>query len=73
MTVAFMKQMRTYLRHYSDIIISAMASLITGVPGFFAQPFIQRQIKVTGLCEGDPLVTGGFPSQRASNAENISI
>ena len=28
---------------------------------------------VTGLWEGNPPVTGGFPSQRASNAENISI
>ena len=28
---------------------------------------------VTGICEGNPLVTGGFPSQRASNVENVSI
>ena len=28
---------------------------------------------VTGLCEGNPPVTGGFPSQRTSNAENVSI
>ena len=27
----------------------------------------------TGLCEGNPPVTGGIPSQRASNKENISI
>ena len=25
------------------------------------------------LCEGNPPVTGGFPTQRASNAENVSI
>ena len=25
------------------------------------------------LCEGNPLVTSGFPSQRATNAENVSI
>ena len=31
------------------------------------------KLRVTGLCEGNPLVTGGFPSQRASNAENVSI
>ena len=31
------------------------------------------KICVTGLCEGNQLVTGGFPSQRASTAENISI
>ena len=28
---------------------------------------------VTGLCEGNSTVTGEFPSQRASNAENASI
>ena len=28
---------------------------------------------VTGLCEGKPSVTGGFPSQRGSDAENVSI
>ena len=31
------------------------------------------KLGVTGLCEGNPLVTGGFPSQRASGAENVSI
>ena len=29
--------------------------------------------RVTGLCWGNPLVTGGFPSQMANNAENVSI
>ena len=28
---------------------------------------------VTGPCEGNPPVTGGFPSQMASNAANVSI
>ena len=28
---------------------------------------------VTGLCEGNPPVTGGFPHKGASNAENVSI
>ena len=31
------------------------------------------KLRVTGLCEGNPPVTGGFPSQRASNADNVSI
>ena len=48
----------------------------------FAQPFVQAQMKkkpktsklhVTGLCEGNSPVTGEFPAQRASNAENASI
>ena len=45
----------------------------------FTQSFIHVQIKennklrVTGLCEGNAPVTGEFPAQRASNAENVSI
>ena len=30
------------------------------------------KFRVTGLCERNPLVTSGFPSQRTSNAENVS-
>ena len=30
-------------------------------------------LRVTGLCEGNPPVTNRFSSQRASNAENISV
>ena len=30
-------------------------------------------LRVTGLCEGNSPVTGEFPSQRASNADNVSI
>ena len=29
--------------------------------------------RVTGLCEGNSPVTSEFPTQRASNAENVSI
>ena len=31
------------------------------------------KLRVTGQCEGNSPVTGEFPSQRASNAENVSI
>ena len=31
------------------------------------------KLRVTGLCEGNSPVTGGFPAQRASNAEHVSI
>ena len=47
--------------------------------GLFAQPFVRAQTKenvkacVTGHCEWNPPVTGGFTSQRASNAENVSF
>ena len=30
-------------------------------------------IRVTALCKEKPPMTGGFPSQRSSNAENVSI
>ena len=45
----------------------------------FTQPFIRAQIKkisklgVTGLCEGNSPVAGEFPTQRASDAESVSI
>ena len=67
-----------FYNHYGDIIIRTMASQITA-SRLFAQPFVQVQIKktsklhITGLCEGNSPVTGGFPSQRASNTENASI
>ena len=31
------------------------------------------KLRVTDLCEGNPSVTDGFPSQRDSNAEKVSI
>ena len=31
------------------------------------------ELRVTGLCEGNPSVIDGFSSQMASNAENVSI
>ena len=31
------------------------------------------KLRVTGLCAGNLPVTGEFPAQRASNAENVSI
>ena len=31
------------------------------------------KLRVTGLCAGNTPVTGEFPAQRASNAENVSI
>ena len=31
------------------------------------------KLRITGPCEGNPPVTGGFPSQRVSNVEIVSI
>ena len=55
--------------------MSIMASQITGVPIVFLDRLFRHRLKktlklrVTGLCEGNPPVTGGFPSHRASNVE----
>ena len=40
---------------------------------FWRRPKKTSKLRVLGLCEGNPPVTGGFPSQGASNAENVSI
>ena len=40
---------------------------------FSRRSTIKPKLRVTGLCEGKPPVTGEFPAQRASNAENASI
>ena len=46
--------------------------------GLLNRLFGRRSVKtskprVNGLCEGNSPVTGEFPSQKASNAENVSI
>ena len=58
--------------------MSAMASQITSVSILCSTVCSGAnkktpKLRVTGLCEGNPPVTGGFPSQSASNAENASI
>ena len=61
---------------YSDIIMSVLVSEITGVSMdlcFKAQIKENIKIHVTGLCEANTPVTGGFSSQRASNVKNVSI
>ena len=65
--------------HDSAVIMIAMVSKITGVyivcssvcAG--ADQSKHRRSALLALCEGNPPVTGGFPSQRTSSAENISI
>ena len=43
----------------------------------FIQPFIRSKktpkLRVTGLCEGNSPVTGEFPAQKISDAENVPI
>ena len=64
--------------HYSDVMWTRWR-LKSPASRLFVQPFVQAQIKENikaprhWLCEENPPVTIGFPSQRDSNAENISI
>ena len=64
--------------HSSDVIMSMMASQIISVSIFGSAICSGRSKKtsklhITGLCEENPPVTGGFHSQRDSNAENVLI
>ena len=65
--------------NFSNVIMSEMASQITGVTIIYSNRlfrYISKKISklcVTGLCEGNSSVTGEFPTQRASDAENESI
>ena len=59
--------------------MGAMASQITSLTDCLLKRLFRRRLKktqklrVTGLCAGNSPVTGEFPAQRASNAENVSI
>ena len=65
--------------HYSDVIMSTMASQITSISNCLLSHLFRRRSKktskphVTGLCEGNSPETGEFPAQRASSAEKASI
>ena len=62
------------ITNYSDVIMSAMATQNTGASIFCSTAEQKKsKLRVTGVCERNPSVTGRFPSQRASNAENDSI
>ena len=62
--------------HYNDVIMSAMVSQITSPTIVYLTAYSRRRsklalkLRVTGLCAGNSPVTGEFPTQRASNAEN---
>ena len=61
---------------YSEVMISTMASKITDISIVCSTGVDQRKkskFRVTDLSEGNPSVTGGFLSQRASDAESVSI
>ena len=68
----------TILLHYRDVIMGAMTSQITSLTSLLNR-FLWRRLKktsklrVTGLYVGRSPLTGEFPAQRTSNAENVSI
>ena len=59
--------------------MSASASQITSLTIVYSTVYSRRRskktpkLRVTGNCEGNSPVTGEFPAQRASYAENVSI
>ena len=59
--------------------MSTMASQITSLAIVYSTVYSRRKskktfkLRVTGLCAGISPVTGEIPTQRASNAENVSI
>ena len=63
--------------HYSDVIMSAIASQITSISivycWFRCRSKKTSKLHVKGRCAGNSSVTGEFPTQRASNTENVSI
>ena len=66
-------------RHYCDVIMGAMAPQITSLTVVYSTVYSSpdkkktSKLRVTGLCLGNSPVTGEFPVQRVSNAENVSI
>ena len=65
--------------YYKDVKMSATASQITSLRTVYSTVYSSTdekktcKVRVTGLYEGNSPVTGEFPAQRASNAENVSI
>ena len=63
--------------HYNEVIIGAMESQFTSITivysTVYSGAYQRKHQSVTGLCVGNSPVTGEFPAQMASNAENVSI
>ena len=64
--------------HYSDVMMGTMASQITRLTVVYSTVYSGRSKKISKLCvtgiwAGNSPVTGEFPAQRSSNAENVSL
>ena len=66
-------------KNYSGVIMGTMASQITSLTIIYSSVYSRlrskktSKLRVTGPCAGISLVTGEFPAQKVSNAENAFI
>ena len=67
-------KVRSLCRHYNDVIMTAMASQITGLTIVCSTVYSRRRTREhQSSASGNSPMTGEFPAQRASNPENVSI
>ena len=77
--IRYCNNLVTVLVHYDDVIMGAMASQITSLTIVYSTAYSDadqrkhQKLRVPGLCAGNSPGTGEFPTQMASNAENVSI
>ena len=62
----------TYQSHYSDVIMIAMASQITSLTIVYSTDYSGADQRKHQSSASLAFVTGEFPAQRASNAENVA-
>ena len=78
-STAWSVELITWVNTLNDVIMSTMASQITSLAiAYFNGLFKRRsketsKLRVPSPCDGNSPVTGEFPVERASNAENVSI
>ena len=71
----FMRQQHPKnIAYHTNGIMSAVASQIIGVSIVWSTVWSKKtsKLRVTGNCEGNPPVTGGFPSERVSEGAACS-
>ena len=68
-----------FLPYYDDIVMGTMVSQITSPTIVYSTVYLgadqrkHQKLRLTSLCAGNSPGTGEFPTQMASNAENISF
>ena len=67
------------MTHYNDVIMGTIASQITSIMSVYSTVYSDvdqtktSKLRITGLFARNSPVTGEFPAQMASNADNVSI